>query len=220
VSSTLKNDGASADLSKIRAAYINFHKSVRIESSPTVLTRETQNLRMKRKAPMSMTTMLVRRLVTDLAAGTLATLRNAVTEVGSAGDTRSRSAAPLPMRILSFVIIGLISLLGAPSHAAEPAAATPAGSKSSAASCMDVTVNGYHTQAYDCLSRQMAPAPSADNNADPGQASGAIANRPSNQLGMFNEQTTSNRMGNTFGKSALPQRPASPSGAPPLMNGR
>jgi hypothetical protein len=123
------------------------------------------------------------------------------------------------MRTLSFVAILLASVIGASSYAdSAPVPAT--GNKAGDTSCMDVTVNGYHASPYDCLSQQMAPAPTAGDKADPGQASGAIANRPSNQLGMFNEQTTANRMGNTFGKSAFPQRPPPANFGSPLMNGR
>ncbi|RCJ05512.1 hypothetical protein DDK22_26295 [Cupriavidus necator] len=45
----------------------------------------------------------------------------------------------------------------------------------------------------------------------------AIAQRPSNQLGLYNEAATSHRMGNTFGTSVYPQRPASPAPGAPVI---
>jgi hypothetical protein len=49
-------------------------------------------------------------------------------------------------------------------------------------------------------------------------AAEAIAQRPSNQLGLYNEAATSHRMGNNpFGTSVNPQRPASPAPGAPVI---
>ncbi|WP_422087260.1 hypothetical protein [Variovorax sp.] len=91
--------------------------------------------------------------------------------------------------------------------AAEPAQqpATAAG----ADSCVEVVVNGERTPSYACLTQKLQPAsaPRGPDGAQPGLASEAITQRPSNQLGLFNQAATSNRMGNTFGTSVYPQRP-------------
>lgn len=91
----------------------------------------------------------------------------------------------------------------APARQADPSA------------CVDVEVAGYRSLSYDCLSQQMAPRPRAPQE-NPALASEDVARMPSNQLGLFNRAATSNRMGNNFGKSALPQRPPNPSFQSPL----
>jgi hypothetical protein len=54
---------------------------------------------MQRKILMSMTTMLLRRLVAHLAVGALATLRTAITDSGNTnGSARSRATASLPLQ--------------------------------------------------------------------------------------------------------------------------
>jgi len=44
-----------------------------------------------------------------------------------------------------------------------------------------------------------------------------IAQRPANQLGLFNRAATSHRMGNQFGHSVYPQRPPPPVVATPRI---
>lgn len=86
--------------------------------------------------------------------------------------------------------------------------------------CVDVEVNGQRSPSYDCLTNQLQPAssPLAGSRA-PGLESEGIANRPGNQVGgQFNWSATSQRMGNNFGNSATPQRPATPQA--PLIPGR
>ena len=75
--------------------------------------------------------------------------------------------------------------------ATEPAQQSPAAG---ADSCVEVVVNGERTPSYSCLTQKLQPTE-------------AITQRPSNQLGLFNQAATSNRMGNTFGTSVYPQRP-------------
>lgn len=86
-----------------------------------------------------------------------------------------------------------------------PQAAQPAA-KPAARACIDTEVNGYHALSYDCLNQKMAPdvAPKPP----PTLGSEAITQRPPNQMGLPTPATIGNRMGNTFGTSAYPQRPA------------
>ncbi|GJG96805.1 hypothetical protein [Cupriavidus pauculus] len=72
--------------------------------------------------------------------------------------------------------------------------------------CVDVEVNGERAPSYACLTQQLAPAHSATTEQRQ-LGSESIANRPSNQLGLYNRAATEHRMGNTFGSSVLPQRP-------------
>lgn len=78
-----------------------------------------------------------------------------------------------------------------------------------APACIEVEVDGERVPAYDCLQRKLQPRPSAPRAAADRPPSGAeaIVQRSSNQLGVFNRAATQTRMGNTFGTSALPQRP-------------
>lgn len=88
-----------------------------------------------------------------------------------------------------------------PSQAAQsaPAPARPGGA------CIDTEVNGYRALSYDCLNQKMAP----DVRPRPPTVleSEAITQRPPNQMGLPTPATIGNRMGNTFGTSAYPQRP-------------
>lgn len=88
----------------------------------------------------------------------------------------------------------------------------------SSAGCVEVEVNGMRSPSYDCLTDKLRPAASAASASPVKQMeSEAIAQRPGNQLGVFNWSATSQRMGNTFGKSATPQRPAAPAPMSPLI---
>ena len=103
-------------------------------------------------------------------------------------------------------------------HGADVASVKDTG----ADSCVEVTVNGERAPSYDCLTQKLqpkGPARGADD-AQPGMASEAIAQRPSNQLGLFNRAATGHRMGNTFGTSVYPQRPPPVQPASPLINRR
>jgi hypothetical protein len=118
------------------------------------------------------------------------------------------------MRALS--IFCLLTLLGGvqalPATAADlaPAAAPAQSAQSDADACIDVEVNGQHSQSFACLTQKLKPTPSpqAGDPANTMTASEEIAHRPSNQIGLFNYSATSHRMGNQFGVSVFPQRPA------------
>lgn len=87
-----------------------------------------------------------------------------------------------------------------------------------APACIEVTVGGYRTPDYNCLSRQMGNAPQAAAAAQ--QADDAlnvpIDRRPPNSIGLATPAATGVRMGNTFGTSVKPQRPPATSGTSPL----
>ncbi|MDC8757967.1 hypothetical protein [Janthinobacterium fluminis] len=111
----------------------------------------------------------------------------------------------------------LFAVLAAAAHLAA-AAPEPPPAPEPGAGCVEVEVNGVRTQSLSCLSEKLLPAPAKARPAPPqaGMAAEAIAQRPSNQLGLFNWSATSHRMGNTFGTSVQAQRPAPPPAAPVL----
>jgi hypothetical protein len=78
-----------------------------------------------------------------------------------------------------------------------------------AASCMDVEVNGYRALPYDCYQQLMSPPAGTAAAGNPlTQFDADISRRQPNQIGLYSQSALKNRMGNTLGKSALPQRPA------------
>lgn len=80
--------------------------------------------------------------------------------------------------------------------------------------CIDIEVNGERVRDYDCLSGLLMPS-TGDAARSPAQLrSEEVARRPSTALGLANPEATRQRMGNTFGKSTLPQRPPP---APPVL---
>jgi len=91
-----------------------------------------------------------------------------------------------------------------------------------APACIEVTVGGYKTPDYACLSRQMGNDPQAATAAQRAQEAlnVPVNERAPNSLGLATPAATGVRMGNTFGTSVKPQRPAVPAGSSPLLNGR
>ncbi|QVQ26995.1 hypothetical protein [Achromobacter deleyi] len=107
-------------------------------------------------------------------------------------------------------LLWLAAMAAAPLSAAEPdpAPAPAASARKPAApegACIDTEVNGYRALSYDCLNQKMAPA--AAPRPPGGLESEAVTQRPPNQMGLPTPATIGNRMGNTFGTSAFPQRP-------------
>lgn len=89
-----------------------------------------------------------------------------------------------------------------PGHAPAASAAKPAAPDDA---CIETEVNGYRALSYECLNRKMAPA--AAPRPPAALESEAITQGPPNQMGLPTPATIGNRMGNTFGTSAYPQRP-------------
>ena len=91
-----------------------------------------------------------------------------------------------------------------------------------AAPCVQVEVDGERAPSYDCLTEKLKPArggPAAK--GETAMSSESTVQRPSNQLGLYNHAATSHRMGNTFGTSVYPQRPApAPPAAPVVPRGQ
>lgn len=84
--------------------------------------------------------------------------------------------------------------------------------------CIEVTVGGYKTPDYNCLSRQMGNDPHAETAAQHVQdgLSVPIDKRAPNNIGLATPAATGVRMGNTFGTSVKPQRPPAPAVNSPL----
>lgn len=103
---------------------------------------------------------------------------------------------------------------------AQSAPEAKTNANTNADSCVEVVVNGEHTPSYACLTQKLQPTapPRGADGAQPGLASEAITQRPSNQLGLFNQAATSHRMGNTFGTSVYPQRPPVVAPSSPLIS--
>lgn len=76
--------------------------------------------------------------------------------------------------------------------------------------CVEVTVGGYKAPNYDCLSQQMGNNPDGEAAAQKNMEAlnVPVHKRPPNQVGLATPAATSTRMGNTFGTSVKPQRPA------------
>ncbi|RZL66196.1 MAG: hypothetical protein EOP81_01550 [Variovorax sp.] len=82
--------------------------------------------------------------------------------------------------------------------------------------CIEVEVNGVTAPSYGCLTLKLKPKPvpvpvpgtQAAGAPPPALGSESIVQKPGNQLGLFNRAATSHRMGNAFGNSVVPQRPA------------
>lgn len=86
--------------------------------------------------------------------------------------------------------------------------------------CVEVTVGGYKAPNYDCLSQQMGNNPEGAAAAQKNQEAMNVPvnKRPPNQVGLATPAATGTRMGNTFGTSVKPQRPAANNGTSPLTN--
>lgn len=76
-----------------------------------------------------------------------------------------------------------------------------------AAPCIDVQVNGERIPAWDCLQRKLAPAPKATKPSALPEAE-RLMRQPGNERMQYNLEGTRQRMGDAFGRSVVPQRPA------------
>ena len=78
-------------------------------------------------------------------------------------------------------------------------------------SCVDVQVGS--AQSYACLNEKLAAEARAAQKSSAADAP-YNATSPGNVTGQFNESATRNRLGDQFGKSVTPERPAAVYGAP------
>lgn len=98
--------------------------------------------------------------------------------------------------------LALALLLALPSGRADEAK-----KQEEAAPCIEVLVNGERIPAWDCLQRKLAPATRPAKSAALPEAE-RLMQQPSNQLMQYNLEGTRQRMGDAFGRSVVPQRPA------------
>ena len=86
-------------------------------------------------------------------------------------------------------------------------AQTRPAAKNDDAPCIEVQVNGERIPAWECLQRKLAPAaPAAQRPALP--EAEQLMRTPGNTLLQYNLEGTRQRMGDAFGRSVVPQRPA------------
>ncbi|MCU1062471.1 hypothetical protein [Stenotrophomonas maltophilia] len=95
----------------------------------------------------------------------------------------------------------------APLLALFPVRADEAKKQEDAAPCIEVQVNGERIPAWDCLQRKLAPASKAAKSPALPEAE-RLMRQPGNQLMQYNLEGTRQRMGDAFGRSVIPQRPA------------
>lgn len=100
------------------------------------------------------------------------------------------------------VALALALLLALPSGRADEAK-----KQEEAAPCIEVLVNGERIPAWDCLQRKLAPATRPAKSAALPEAE-RLMQQPGNQLMQYNLEGTRQRMGDAFGRSVVPQRPA------------
>ncbi|PZT00232.1 hypothetical protein A7X87_18440 [Stenotrophomonas maltophilia] len=98
--------------------------------------------------------------------------------------------------------LALALLLALPSGRADEAK-----KQEEAAPCIEVLVNGERIPAWDCLQRKLAPATKPAKSAALPEAE-RLMQQPGNQLMQYNLEGTRQRMGDAFGRSVVPQRPA------------
>ncbi|MEG0186306.1 MAG: hypothetical protein RR704_22940 [Stenotrophomonas sp.] len=76
-----------------------------------------------------------------------------------------------------------------------------------AAPCIEVQVNGERIPAWECLQLKLAPAAKSANPPALPEAE-RLMRQPGNQRMQYNLEGTRQRMGDAFGRSVVPQRPA------------
>lgn len=85
--------------------------------------------------------------------------------------------------------------------------ADEAKKQEAAAPCIEVQVNGERIPAWECLQRKLAPPANAAKPATLPEAA-RLMRLPGNQRMQYNLEGTRQRMGDAFGRSVVPQRPA------------
>ena len=95
------------------------------------------------------------------------------------------------------------------------AADQPAGSNTTNGPCVDVQVGNERVPDYDCINRQFRLQADHAHTAPPAVAP-IDTHSSSTAVGVANQAAAEQMMGNAFGKSAQPQRPAPPAFVPAL----
>jgi len=113
---------------------------------------------------------------------------------------------PMPLRVLRMA--GLLLAI--------TANASVATAQDDHQTCVDVTIGDQRS--YSCLNEQMKHFTEQHRASALGDAP-YTAGAPSQQTGTFNQAATKERLGNAFGYSAIPQRPA-PQPFPGPINSR
>ncbi|WP_312703948.1 hypothetical protein [Stenotrophomonas lactitubi] len=110
--------------------------------------------------------------------------------------------ATLPTQNRPALCLAVVLALASPWARADPTA-----KQADAAPCIEVQVNGERIPAWDCLQRKLAPAENAAARPAPPEAE-RLMRKSGNQLLQYNLEGTRQRMGDAFGHSVVPQRPA------------
>jgi hypothetical protein len=112
------------------------------------------------------------------------------------------------MRLYILTLVASVSA-ALPAHAQKAGAQKPAASDT----CTDVQVGS--AQSYACINAQLGATAQATTRASSDTDAPVNSASPSNVVGTFNEGATRNRLGQNFGKSAVPYRP--PAANPPPL---
>ena len=114
----------------------------------------------------------------------------------------------------SWALLLRLPLLGlGAAHASAQVPGTPAP----VANCTDVQVGS--AQSYSCINAKLGAVARGTARFSADADAPVTAGSPSNVVGTFNEGATRNRLGQNFGKSAVPFRPA-PANPPALPTPR
>jgi hypothetical protein len=97
-------------------------------------------------------------------------------------------------------------LLGLAMAAPKAAWAQPAPPPAAPGNCTDVQVGT--AQSYDCINAQLGAVAKNTQRFSSDANAPVSASSPSNVVGTFNQSATANRLGQNFGKSVTPYRPA------------
>jgi hypothetical protein len=125
-------------------------------------------------------------------------------------NDRGASACKLRLFGAATTFLALTLLLAPTGHAQMQL--PPLHVEAAPESCVDVQVEGARSLSYDCLNKTLNDsAGSTEAGPHPFDVKDAVGNGAPTTVGTFSYTGTSIRMGNAFGKSAIPQRPQPPS---------
>jgi hypothetical protein len=103
------------------------------------------------------------------------------------------------MRIFSYLLVSAVISAGA-------AAAQAQGQNSGPMPCVEVQIGQDSTTHMDCVNEALKRAVEREHNTPLPQAP-INAQSASNKVGVYNDAAARQMMGNSFGVSAVPQRP-------------